>query len=49
MSVKYEHFMVPGVFLDKVTPDILFRDKAVAPCDVLVDAMFQIFLDDGNI
>ena len=36
MVSRYGHFMPPGVFPDKVTPDIDFTDEAVVQCDVLV-------------
>ena len=34
--VKHGHLMQPGVFLDKVTPDIDLTDEAVVQRDVLV-------------
>ena len=34
MVSKYEHFMLPGAFRDRVTPDIDFTDEAVVQCDV---------------
>ena len=33
---KYGHSMLPGAFLDKVTPKIVFTDEAVVQCDVPV-------------
>ena len=35
MVSKYG-LMLPGVFPDKVTPDIVFADEAVAQCDIPV-------------
>ena len=34
LAVKYGHLMLPGAFLDKVTPDIGFTDEAVVQYDV---------------
>ena len=34
MVSKYEHFMLPGAFPDKVAPDIGFTDEALIQCDV---------------
>ena len=33
MVSKYGHLMLPGAFLDKVTPDIDFTDDIVVQCD----------------
>ena len=33
---KYGHLMPPGVFPDKITPVIDFKDEAVVQCDVTV-------------
>ena len=35
MVSKYG-LMLPGAFPDKVTPDIVFADEAVAQCDIPV-------------
>ena len=32
---EYGHLMLPGVFPDKVTSDIDFKDEGVVQCDVL--------------
>ena len=29
---KYGHLMLPGVFQDKVTPDIVFTEEAIVQC-----------------
>ena len=34
LAVKYGHLMLPGAFLDKVTPDIDFTDEAAVQYDV---------------
>ena len=36
MALKYGHLMLPGVFPDKVAPDIDFANKTVVQCDVPV-------------
>ena len=36
MVSKYGHLMLPGVFPDKITPEIDFTDEAVVQCDVPV-------------
>ena len=36
---KYGHFMLPGAFLDKVTPDTDFIDETVVLCYVPVVKM----------
>ena len=36
MASKYEHFMLPGAFSDKVIPDIDFTDEVVVQCDAPV-------------
>ena len=33
---KYGHFILPGVFPDKIVFDIDFTDERVVPCDVQV-------------
>ena len=39
MVSKYGHLMLPGTFLDRVTPDIDLTDEAVVQCDVPVVKM----------
>ena len=39
MVSKYGHFMLPGAFPSKVTPDIGFTGEAVVQCDVPVVKM----------
>ena len=39
MVSKYGHLMLPGAFLDRVTPDIDLTDEAVVQCDVPVVKM----------
>ena len=34
MVSKYGHLMLPGAFLDKVTPDTVFTEEALVQCDV---------------
>ena len=42
MAAKYEHFMVPGAFPDKETPDIDIADEAAVQCYVpVVNILFQ--------
>ena len=36
MVLKYRYLMLPGIFPDKVTPDIDFTDEVVLQCDVPV-------------
>ena len=36
MLSKYQYLMLPGVFTDKVTPNLDFTDEAVIPHDVPV-------------
>ena len=47
MVSKYGHFMVPGAFPDKRTPDIDFTGEAVVKCDVPV--LKKTFVGAGNL
>ena len=45
MVSKYEHFMLPEAFPDKVTPDIDFIDEVVDQCDVpVVKLLLQVLV-----
>ena len=45
MVLKYEHFMLPEAFPDKVTPDIDFTDEVVDQCDVpVVKLLLQVLV-----
>ena len=44
-QAKYGILLLPGTFLDKVTPDNDFADEAVVPCDVPVVKYFYLILD----
>ena len=47
VSVAMKQTLLPGPFPDKVTPDIVFADEAVAQCDIPVTRI--PFVGAGNL
>ena len=45
MVFKYGHLILPGVFPDKITPDIDFTDEGVVQCDIpVVKILLQVLV-----